>query len=213
MADNQHPHSGRKFFDIARPGSVPENPTSKPVIVGHRPMQADPMLHRRRQELQPSMASNQASEDGAKPANELLTELGQEHNHEHEQDQVASESRDKVMPEVPEPETKPSEEQESHIDDGSLVVPALPLQPDTAKPADVQGRGSVDVDMNNDEPSKSPQLETEEQAAALLQSTGLTQPKKRRSGGRKILIIVLTLLVIGAVVLDLVLLKQYVDLR
>lgn len=33
-----------RVFDVARPGRTAPGPTSKPIIVGHRPMQSDPMV-------------------------------------------------------------------------------------------------------------------------------------------------------------------------
>ncbi len=37
--------AAKKVFDIAKPGAVPPPSTSKPVIVGHRPLVQDPMLN------------------------------------------------------------------------------------------------------------------------------------------------------------------------
>lgn len=37
---------GTKFFDVARPSQVGANATSRPIIVGHRPMMPDPMMRR-----------------------------------------------------------------------------------------------------------------------------------------------------------------------
>lgn len=42
--------SSTKVTDVAKPGTTPADPTSRPVIVGHGPMVADPMLNAEKSE-------------------------------------------------------------------------------------------------------------------------------------------------------------------
>src|SRR6478672_8025051 len=51
--------SSTKVFDVARPGRVAANATSRPVIVGHKPQIKDPMMSSSRDNRRTLMDSKQ----------------------------------------------------------------------------------------------------------------------------------------------------------
>ncbi len=48
----------QQFHDVSRPGHRGPTPTSRPVIVGHRPTMPDPMLHERPMHHQPEVPTS-----------------------------------------------------------------------------------------------------------------------------------------------------------
>lgn len=61
--------SDRKVFDVMRPGKAPASPTSRPVVIGHRPQAHD-------DQLVPSADSRYASENPLDEKRDLLTHKG-----------------------------------------------------------------------------------------------------------------------------------------
>ena len=57
---------GTKFFDVARPSQVGANATSRPIIVGHRPMMPDPMMRREAPQKQNDQSAPQIKTHKAK---------------------------------------------------------------------------------------------------------------------------------------------------
>lgn len=76
-------HQPKKHFDISKPPRHGPDPTSKPVIIGHRPMMPDPMLREEREKAAKPIkvvADGESpepvtTEQLAKPAPEPVAEL------------------------------------------------------------------------------------------------------------------------------------------
>jgi len=142
---------GTKFFDVARPSQVGANATSRPIIVGHRPMMPDPMMR-----PEPSKQDNQATPQ-IKTHKAKIIEISDDIK-----DEIAQTSSEPPQPvEVPAPEQPvPPIEQPSPTTPPSGIgeVPAehLPL-PVAEVPAEQSGPEAEPAKPAADDPQHPPQ--------------------------------------------------------
>jgi hypothetical protein len=130
-------------FDVKRPGRAPAQTTSRPVIVGHKPMVRDPFTTGKTEERPTLPTKDQVAvepESAPKPATEaraaspelaaVATELSAEPAKSVPE---PAESKSEPMPETPAAETKDEEKapKDSEPSVGATVLPQEPVKEQT----------------------------------------------------------------------------------
>lgn len=218
--DDRSPSQPRKtFFDVARPGSVPTNATSKPVVVGHGVSQADPMMrqsseHDQLLSHQPAhgIHSDEQQDTDTPGAPELSPpDIDAPIN----PNSIPLDDTEEVVDVSGEDELAPAEETPPVPESVDAPVVARDNEQNTSEPATDNPEPTVPEQTAEEPlpvrgPAAEPQkllLEHTEDAAPHKQS------KPKRSKLRIGFIIVLSVLVVAAIVVDAILFLQYLKLK
>ena len=177
-----------RVFDISRPGHSSPNPTSKPIIVGHHPTMADPMVNKEMPDSPQHIPVNDTSVQPAPADNEPLR------GGEDTSLFAASANTGSTLSHSDEPTLTPSPEAS---DDSSSVFPTNePETPSPEVPAEA---------MPDSEPM--PPVEQPAHVEGLHVET-----PKRRGPFMKILLLLLVLLVAGYLLIDSGVIKTGINL-
>jgi len=194
-----------RVFDVARPGRTAPEPTSKPVIVGHRPTLSDPMMKDDNHptdfgtESEPTKISVQ--DDGPdehdaefKPELVIQPPAAPEHEPEAQSWSLPSPEPQPAAPELPNADTPAPEPQpEIPASEPETPAPMPPDAPDEPQPGADDAAGpvgdSTDTPIESVPPSEDAVPESMEHVEALH-----FQPDHRGGRGKWIVLALLILL-------------------
>lgn len=151
-------------FDVRRPGKAPAPPTSRPVIVGHKPEaqlaqaavsgvgEANPMLARRKIQITPS---GEIQSDGSEPKHdEAAPEEKARDIPEEEKEALAAAALDAVTgpPDLSDPQEEPEDGSDTEKEDRPTLFtkPKLVIKP----PSEEQGAAAQPADEAEPEPKE-----------------------------------------------------------
>ncbi|MGB4758511.1 MAG: hypothetical protein WBP26_00470 [Candidatus Saccharimonadales bacterium] len=222
--DNIPNQPNKTFFDVARPGSMPTNATSKPVVVGHGVSQIDPMVrlgnHAHQatgsHQAQAAAMSGQLDGDDVPGAPEVAQPDAM--STPVNPNSIPLDSAEEVevisggIPPQYEPESQIGEQLSTTEHDTADTLETKVNVPDMAYATEST---PVTEAVEGSLPARGPAASSQKLLPSHTDTdtTELKKPKAKISKLRMFVIVVLSVLVAAAIVVDVLLFVQYLKLK